>query len=1161
MIDTLNVLGDPFPDSLLGVAMPVSSGVGSNRQYYGMPTALPTHNGETYKMAPQIYSDFPAPPTPLYALSTTPSTGYSGSPGPFSIASTPTSVSSYSPGTVATSKGLARVVQPSPVKNPQPLARRRTDESENQTLASVRESSASSSGSTARASSATRQSFTLQPYPINARPRTSYDRKADKTAINTRPKTAMPPPELAHLVDAKPLQQLSVPARPVRPSRDGTPDYVALRDPSPVVQSNLQSIPTITHRRQSSSDSRATNTSSAPLQTRPRIVPPSKLPSRNPSPSPSQPSLVSPTTSKSFFPRGTTPDPSSDSEGRAKKGIAPSQSPSKSGSRFGFFRRKTEPATSSSSTGEKRSRKGPAAGTGHEGYGKYGLSRGRSGSTTSGASSDGRSHSADSGTGSVTQTAPRRKSSSASKGTPEMDDFLKERLAPVTLRGEGAYTPSLATSSRRTSTAGDSDMSIPAVAPVLRSLEELGIVQRPTRPSRAHSPTKRDRSAGPDTQGPGKFGFRALGNKRLSRMSTNLDVAPPQGFAAQSGLPANPKAWKGPQPPAHPAQSVVRQVPVTPAPQQPVPKPAGRLTRKWNFFQRSQTVPVKPVPTLEPSPDIQHQPSTRSMAHYALTEDRGKIDMDELEQIMQEANESPDEMDPAEDVPRQDPGIVLLPEDITPIPIRQMEGDDDVDSDQIESPVSSRPAHVRSILLPDRPVLPPPGFEVQKRSASPKVHLRRESPDRIVVSSPDRVVTPALDAAMDAGEPAPKSPTSPLMPLPPQRQPRLQQVGRIPQVRRDRERKLSVHSFSRPFGNDGSPAVQQQSPMLDSAEEDRSGLMLNDFAAQLRAQSFADDVEAALDLKRHSAQTATTIDATATDGIDNFMTFPPRKDSDISASTSSGHPSFGTLLATAPAVLQLPATSMDDEIWGEYDDLIDDVLWTPEMIRQSLVGKPAPLKVVTRSPPGTVQQSAAPDRRISTTVPLGLDHSSTGSQLAPNLPPIVTPTSPYSVTDFLAAYGVKGLSMVTVDTAVRTNEGPAAVRTSDASTLLNIPSTANSAQMAISQSTTLASSPQAASHNKAAQAMSHNLLHGQIYADDTSECETATSFEGDADAVEPPTAIADLRFSALMTSKWLSFGRVLFSPVHNELKDPREDRVLVVDGLGKGKRSCSITTR
>jgi len=44
---------------------------------------------------------------------------------------------------------------------------------------------------------------------------------------------------------------------------------------------------------------------------------------------------------------------------------------------------------------------------------------------------------------------------------------------------------------------------------------------------------------------------------------------------------------------------------------------------------------------------------------------------------------------------------------------------------------------------------------------------------------------------------------------------------------------------------------------------------------------------------------------------------------------------------------------------------------------------------------------------------------------------------------------------------------------------------------------------------------------------------------------------AQLRFGALMTSKWLSYGRVIFSPVHFELRDPTQDRVLVIDGTGK----------
>ncbi|KAH9822897.1 hypothetical protein Tdes44962_MAKER00725 [Teratosphaeria destructans] len=41
-----------------------------------------------------------------------------------------------------------------------------------------------------------------------------------------------------------------------------------------------------------------------------------------------------------------------------------------------------------------------------------------------------------------------------------------------------------------------------------------------------------------------------------------------------------------------------------------------------------------------------------------------------------------------------------------------------------------------------------------------------------------------------------------------------------------------------------------------------------------------------------------------------------------------------------------------------------------------------------------------------------------------------------------------------------------------------------------------------------------------------------------------------LRFGALMASKWLSFGQVLFSPAHHEMSLAHDPRVLIIDGLG-----------
>ena len=54
---------------------------------------------------------------------------------------------------------------------------------------------------------------------------------------------------------------------------------------------------------------------------------------------------------------------------------------------------------------------------------------------------------------------------------------------------------------------------------------------------------------------------------------------------------------------------------------------------------------------------------------------------------------------------------------------------------------------------------------------------------------------------------------------------------------------------------------------------------------------------------------------------------------------------------------------------------------------------------------------------------------------------------------------------------------------------------------------------------------------------------------------------ADLRFAALMTSKWLSFGRILFSPAHELVQDSLGHQILIIDGLSNDDWSlfCAAT--
>jgi hypothetical protein len=58
-----------------------------------------------------------------------------------------------------------------------------------------------------------------------------------------------------------------------------------------------------------------------------------------------------------------------------------------------------------------------------------------------------------------------------------------------------------------------------------------------------------------------------------------------------------------------------------------------------------------------------------------------------------------------------------------------------------------------------------------------------------------------------------------------------------------------------------------------------------------------------------------------------------------------------------------------------------------------------------------------------------------------------------------------------------------------------------------------------------------------------------------------PVAQNELHYASLMVAKWLSFGRVLFSPAHDEIQAIPERHVLVIDGLGNEDWSiyCAVT--
>ncbi|KAJ9665496.1 hypothetical protein H2201_004378 [Coniosporium apollinis] len=541
------------------------------------------------------------------------------------------------------------------------------------------------------------------------------------------------------------------------------------------------------------------------------------------------------------------------------------------------------------------------------------------------------------------------------------------------------------------------------------------------------------------------------------------------------------------------------------------------FSKKWNFFQRASS------PKREPSPEpavetvpvaVSHQPVPRSVAHYAIAEPAEHIDMEELERIMQEADDdcSSVEQFPSYSQPDQ---------------------------------TSKRLEYAQSILLPPRPMLPPDA-QLPVRAASPTVFLQREDSATV---EPAGVQTHS--AVMNVLPPNTAMPLTDTLSQPavsPHRPSRLQQVGRIPQVisKRDRDRRLPSNSFSRPFVA-SRPRPTVQSPETTTAAK-RESTTLSGFQPVVDAARLPD--ARPVRLSNHAIGNSTNVvpgDASTPDikATSEFFSFPPRKDSQISYSSSSVFSSFPASTAILPAA---GAPLSEDEVWGEYDDLIDDVLsplstmategasfpFGSAAVEQQDSAKPVskPLKISTNtkhvraeSGSSSTQNSANVLRR---------------SRLLMALQASGTPTTPMSLGDFFAGYGDRNLSIL----------DPISGR-------LSLPATSRASSGSARPTSTRSSVPASLAQTASRHSKSSSVPEAGASANRYRDTRLMEIAENQNDGI---ASMANLRFGALMTSKWLSFGRVLFSPAHFELKDKNEDRVLVIDGLGKDwSYYCALT--
>ena len=768
-----------------------------------------------------------------------------------------------------------------------------------------------------------------------------------------------------------------------------------------------------------------------------------------------------------------------------------SASSSKSSSRFGLFTKRTRSPLDivAYENPDKSAKKGPAAGTGHEGYGKY-ARRGRSGSISTSASR-GRSTS----TNSAGRTPISRKSSFTSRDDHEMDEFLRERLAPVVMTRGGRATDSRTFGSTHHPTSSGESAAALTSNEILHAKGGPLSRQMPMRsetpgrgPANAHY-LRRDHRRLPDRKDNPEYqveeqkegyvnsSYRepTLAVRRSAHRShlfgkevEDLKIPAPIDTRAAAASPSMD---------SHDAvQSSLGRTASTlrfhdDDPEEPEgnwlksqTRARSRSPRKWAFFQRAQASPRQPVEEFAPPSEndqnsvrelpatVSSLPESRSVAFYALLDGSEQEGSNQIGDI--QAAER-DQFDNQSAVPAS-----LSAHDNSP-----------------------QQDHRLSTPLPSPP-----------RLAAEFSNLRGPLSPSVVLRPPDATTAEVKPA-----------------PLPEPKKPRLQQVGRIPRVvsKRDRPHKPPPQSFSRPFAR--RPTLANEAPNTapaglaqDYVERPLLGIQTevipsNPWGDQDSAKPVSAPVKPSESFYRTEKE--------------EFLAFPPRIGSEVSGSSSSGILSLVGTIAVVPE----PGTAPDeDEVWNEYNEFLDTV------------ESPAPLAGESKNPMETILQKKgwAPE-------PLHIRKVSSGTGSA-------------SSTDNILSATYRGVSAPTrplpnLPNRAELHDSRPLATPVKISGLLAEHSDRNISG-AITRRLSLSSGSR---YSTSSIESNPDLLAGR----ENKQKHKFTPLLA-AESHTGPFIQSNLRFDALMISRWLSFDRVSFSPALVAEKDSQKDRVLVLDGLG-----------
>ncbi|KFY18631.1 hypothetical protein V493_08458 [Pseudogymnoascus sp. VKM F-4281 (FW-2241)] len=930
-----------------------------------------------YKLFTQ---DIPPNPTPLssglsghsqYSVfsgySASPSTRFSESPapGPYSRDTTPTSMSSQSPGLMVPLRGTPRLRQGSPMDNRPPVTRRRMGSASEENDASatdgnglpaLRESiTSSSSNSTVKGrgkdgnnDSGKKKKKRLSPLPPSPPPRGSSQKfketpsvdispsKASKSparpVMNAAPTTYLPNRNVTspHTNVTSPNHGKAV-APPRRPSRDGTPDLRGIKDTVNVVQSNLSGVPIAADRRYSGQGFGGGLTAPAQAGVATRADTKSRLP-RSGAPSPVNQIRREPTPSPAGL--GIIPDLRPEPT-QTRPGLrTPSPSAQVPKHRFGLFGRRTKTAPGDIPTAdkqEKATRKGPAAGTGHEGY-RFG-SRGHN----------------------TVSNRERRPSNAGSIGSQDSysnltamhDPFLSQRMSPVVIAGGGEVKENYNSSLDLSRT--ESNQSLLLTRPSLES-KGSAMSSRSNLSSEAQRatlwPSAMPRNATANissvslaskgtlvsdaSDNDSLYPKKSLAVRRsLLRLnkselqSLNLPAPIKIPAAGESGLSSLDTAYVSDGSRADPTRGRKKNGP------NKLTKRTTSPAKKWNFFQRTKHAKTeqKVVPVVV-------SPEEKDVPFYAIM----------------------DSSEPDED-------RVLSAEDIENI-LREAEA-----AELIKSGKSSD--------------TPPPKTPVFKPSPAP-IH---QDAGAKTLNGPE---IPNMWKMEERPEQAVARPS------------RLAQVGRIPRVVQARPDTTSPKSFSRPFAR---ISMIKEPGMLSTADSNS--------VANGQSPERSPNRQPVPDNSASASQKQTD------DRQPPFLVISPRKGSETGTSFSSG---TGSSFAGTTAVIPKVGDALEeDEIWFEYDDLIGqaDADKVP-LSATSSHGVPFQYEEfeTRRTRRYQAKESPAID---AVAIMSPTDEKSTVPKLADPRPPSLrttvknglgspSPTTPMSFTDFISGYGDRNSS-------------------------------------------------------------------------------------------------------------------------------------------------------